>query len=153
MFKFIGGIIGGAYFTYYLYKKYEISKTEIIQDIKYMKINKKRVKKVLLKNTKLPKDVINIIINTINRINIFSSKIKLNLYEKLNKNRNNTFKISFQINKNHGIRCVKLLLIKNNLKLIQWCCYSVIIVSAEGKSKDIIKLLENDSIRKMYLLV
>jgi hypothetical protein len=108
----------------------------------------KKVKKILLKHTKLSRDVIGIILNTINKSNNIS-KINLDLYNNLNTHRDDIFNIHIQINEPIKIEVIKSLLVKNNLRLIKWSSFRITTVLACGKSKDILKLLEIDFIKKM----
>lgn len=102
-----------------------------------------RTKSVLL-DTKLSKDIIYIIYEMINKI----YKIDLNVYNLISQKPNDHYMMKFQIESNDKIKYVEeTLLSLHNLQYRYTFEFgSIIIVTAEGKGKDFLKLLNYDCI-------
>jgi hypothetical protein len=154
MFKYLLGVlgtIGAGLLAFSFYRKYksnekvEINNNESNKVKEVNIINKEKVKETLTNHKKLSKDIINIIINIINKSNIIT-KLRSTLLHELINNPNKIFYMKFIINYEHNVNFIKSLLGKNGLKFRKVFRFDSIIMCAEGKGSGFFKLLENDAI-------
>ena len=159
MFKYIIGVLGTigiGLLTFSFYRKYKNEEikslpqrviSEVIKEEPKL-INKEKVQTTLTNHKKLSKDIINIIIKIITKINI-TTKLTTILLHELITYPNKIFYMKFVINYEHNVKFIESLLIKNNLTHRNTFRFSTIIMCAKGKGKDFLKLLENDFITCM----